>query len=197
MILPGRTSVTDRDDWREFCAAAAEDLSLLYDWPPVVEDVIGPRQFAQDRYARIAWRIWSLFPGRVRSITELGGGYGGQAQLLMQGRPWLAYTIIDLIEPRRLQDSYLLSNGLRLAPYTGLPGDLWLSNYAHSELEDSVQAIRAREAVEHRCGYVTWNGWVQGGSRDDFRALFPRRDLEWIGDEEDERNDVLAWGHRR
>jgi len=129
------------------------------------------------RYVKVAVELQSLFGVEVLNnarVIEIGGGYGGQARILKALFPatqytTMQYTIIDLPEPLALADAYLkkynmhvdLIDGLRYAqPNTsiGLPGDVFISNYALTECSPDVMAIYIKHvALNCSHGYITGN----------------------------------------
>lgn len=153
------TSVTDRADWLGFCDQAAQDLSLLDAWGPVAVDILAPKSVALKRYRAIAEELVEAFgPLDGMSVLEVGGGYGGQAELLMTEYGIAGYQIMDLPAPRKLQDAYLASKGLSL---TGPDiADLAISNYAMSETRKHVQLEYAELMGRCKRGYIRWNGWI-------------------------------------
>lgn len=153
------TSVTDRPDWLAFCDQAAQDLSLLAEWGPVLTDVLAPKAVALKRYRDIAEELVEAFgPLDGMSVLEIGGGYGGQAELLLAEHGVAGYQIVDLPAPRRLQNAYLASKGFALTgPYIA---DLAISNYAMSETRKHVQLEHAKSMRCCKRGYIRWNGWI-------------------------------------
>jgi hypothetical protein len=79
----------------------------------------------------------------IESIAEIGGGYGGQAGVILKytgNRP--VYSIYDLPEPQELAGAFLGKLGYSLwhKPVSfQIQEDLVLSNYAFSELSEQAQ----------------------------------------------------------
>lgn len=94
-------------------------------------------------------------------IIEIGGGFGGLAywiQTLTQGA--FPYTIIDLEEPRKLQDACLKEwKAIPLTDSTNGASTLFLiSNYAYSEFNAQVQEHYKKNIIEHvDGGFMIWN----------------------------------------
>jgi hypothetical protein len=196
VLEPGQTSVTDQPPWRDFCAAAAKDLSLLYLGGHVVETVLRGYQFAEESYVAIADRLEELFgPWEGWHVVEVGGGYGGQARVLMQRHP-CSYWIVDLPEPSALQAAYLASHEFALTERTR--GDLFISNYALSECARDVQLGYLEVAASFPRGYIAWNGWSLENnlSKDEFAAIVPGS--TWIADWSVQQSPTacLVWGER-
>lgn len=198
-LAPGQSSITDRDDWRDFCRRAADDLSLIRDGEPVLDDVIGGVSFAEARYEAIADRFEVLFgPMDGWTVLEVGGGYGGQARVLFERWAIYQYVIADLVVAQQLQSVYLAERGRRLgALMVGSP-DFAFSNYALSEIEAKQQTRLARIMATAPRGYITWNGWTvdDGLQKDELQALIPGS--VWIPEEPASRpeNACLVWGSK-
>lgn len=123
------------------------------------------------RYVKVAVELQSMFGLRMNDarVIEIGGGYGGQARILKTLFPAVQYTIFDLPESLALANVYLkkydvevdLIDGLRYArPDTsiGLPGDIFLSNYALTECSPDVMALYIKHvALNCSHGYITGN----------------------------------------
>ncbi len=197
-IIPmGRTSITDKDDWRTFCQNAAADLTMIRDGDGILERTIEGISYATRRYERIADRLEGMFGSwEGWRILEVGGGYGGQAKIMLDRHP-CDYSIIDLPEPASLQHAYLESVGYTLAD-VHLPGDLFISNYALSECRLAEQRKYARLAVRCARGYITWNGWSHSTSfsRSQLAALIPgsRWEAELPHPNAHPLNGCLVWG---
>ena len=116
------------------------------------------------------------------SIVEIGGGYGGLAYVFRRLAAHrevevLSYTIIDLPEPRRLQQAYLQEVMGSLACYFWKapeeastlkypPGEIvcCISAYALSELSMEQQAQYSKAILQRaHCGSFAWNNvpWYQ------------------------------------
>lgn len=95
------------------------------------------------------------------NIIEIGGGYGGQCQVIQSQFEVESYTIIDLPEPSKLQKAYLSKFNVVKSCVTEIPSGEWdlvISNYALSEIKDPLQS----EYIEKICdrskhGYITCN----------------------------------------
>lgn len=128
------------------------------------------------RYAKIVEEIDGLFNGlnSVRSIAEIGVGYGGQARLICQfmeqtGKRLGTYTLIDLPDVLNLAKRYLenfnfgnafeykskseLSSGV-----DGYKYDLAISNYAFSEFSRAMQDEYINKVfLKARSGFILMN----------------------------------------
>lgn len=100
-------------------------------------------------------------------IVEIGVGYGGQCQVVCGVHDVARYSLIDLPEPLALSRVWL--EPYRRAAtmeyidalaedHGGDESDLFISNYAFSEIERPIQErIIERWAGRSRRGYVTYN----------------------------------------
>ncbi len=195
-IPVGRTSITDRDDWREFCLQAAGNLSMLNDDDLLVMYVVDGIDYATRRYKRIAERLRRMFGSwKGWRVVEVGGGYGGQAKVMFDRYPF-TYSSIDLPEPLVLQHAFLATYGYSISPVE-LPADLFISNYAISECRRREQRKYMRIAAQCERGYITWNGWTHNTyTRDELAAFIPGS--EWVEElahpHAHPLNGCLVWG---
>jgi hypothetical protein len=121
------------------------------------------------RYLKVLADLVTLFgPLAGLNVVEVGGGYGGQARLVRAFFPTVKYTIFDLPEPLALTRKYLERSGIvddvtyiacsKSDDVPSLGGDLFLSNYALSELaRDWFDAYVERVARGCTRGYITGN----------------------------------------
>lgn len=193
------SSLTDRDDWRAFALAAADDLTLLDRDPDrVLEDVTGAKSFREDRYERVTDELVDRFgPLLGMSVLELGAGYGGQAFSILCRYSSVRYSIIDLPEPRKLARVFLREHGgYQLFPDPTYPS-LAISNYAVSELRRTDQIAALLTLGRASRGYIRWNGWVTGELElDEFVSMCPPgARAEQVDDDRDE-NRLIVWGPR-
>lgn len=119
------------------------------------------------RYAKVLSDILALYDTeKIRSIAEIGIGYGGQCRLLTSHLKTLEhYHLIDLPEVLELAKKYLSQlsasplefvDGTKLD--TDIAADLVISNYAFSELIPEVQEIYLNHVILHaKAGYITYN----------------------------------------
>lgn len=95
------------------------------------------------------------------SIAEIGGGYGGQAAVILKhtkSKPM--YAIYDLEETWELAEEYLseLGYGLWQCVHSVCPNDLVISNYAFSELAESEQQMYLDTVISHSKNvYMVYN----------------------------------------
>ena len=111
-----------------------------------------------EQYLTVMKRLVNLF-GSLDNfrICEIGGGYGGQAKVILDNYKPSCYHMIDLPEPLALQRRYLDGYPVELfSEQTGQKYDLVISNYAISEIPDNKLYIDEvlRKSVH---GYITCN----------------------------------------
>lgn len=135
---------------------------------PITYNLEGMGQFSGTtlRYAVIADQITKLFKlPRSPTIAEIGAGFGGQAYVMSQVRPFTAYYIYDLPEVERLIEKVsrtLSMKGVHLmALHASLPQeriDLLISNYAFSECDRHTQMDYFERVIKKADrGYVIFN----------------------------------------
>ena len=124
-------------------------------------------QWLSLRYVKVLVDILSLFDvEKIRTVTEVGIGYGGQCRILKKFLPIERYNLVDLPEVLALAEKFLTAlnqRGERFIDGTHLyhdaPCDLFVSDYAFSELGKPAQDIYLEKIIAHaRAGYVTWDG---------------------------------------
>ncbi|MBR1805481.1 MAG: putative sugar O-methyltransferase [Selenomonadaceae bacterium] len=120
------------------------------------------------RYVKVLVDVLTLFDAtKIRTVTEIGGGYGGQCRILMNFLPIELYNLVDLPEALALAEKFLTAldtagdvrylDGTHL--YNDAPCDLVISDYAFSELSKSAQEVYLEKILSKaRAGYVTWDG---------------------------------------
>jgi hypothetical protein len=163
------------------------------------------------RYGKVAADLRQHFgPLDGMSIVEVGIGYGGQHQVLCGVSRISNYVMIDLPEVLELavkwisaypsSDELHLVNGLSPIRTIAAPADLFLSNYAFSEIERPLQELILADWVAASArGYVTYNH--VGGSRDimsaeEFARRVPGADIIDEVPQTNPRNCIVIWGHR-
>ena len=120
------------------------------------------------RYVKVLVDVLTLFDAtKIRTVTEIGGGYGGQCRILMNFLPIARYNLVDLPEALALAEKFLTAldaagnvrylDGTHI--YNDAPCDLVISDYAFSELSKSAQEVYLEKILSKaRAGYVTWDG---------------------------------------
>lgn len=99
------------------------------------------------------------------SIIEIGGGYGGQARIIMKRYRVSQYTIYDLPSVLKIADRFLkkslVSEGVYFKNALTLNSevsDLVISNYAWSELSKPAQNEYLNKIMlNSKNGYITYN----------------------------------------
>jgi hypothetical protein len=112
------------------------------------------------RYIKVLAELKMLFgPLDNFSIVEVGCGYGGQAKIIQDAYPSVTHEIVDLPEAEALTLRYARHFGFKCSGYSGAqPIDLFLSNYAFTELSVDLQRGHLKSIIPHcKRGYITCN----------------------------------------
>jgi hypothetical protein len=97
-----------------------------------------------------------------KKIVEIGGGYGGQCQIIQTAFEVQCYEIVDLPEVWTLQKKYLSKFNVLVSKLPENPiyweWDLCISNYALSEIKEPLQRNYVKGICKNSTnGYVTAN----------------------------------------
>jgi len=138
--------------------------SAVYNFP-----IFGRFSPTTIRYIKQSCDILSNFGDeKISSIVELGGGYGGFAKTLKNFIDFEKYSIFDLAEPNALTQKYLSKFNLqgKILSHTlddktffkDKEIDLFISNYAFSELSRSLQKIYIEKVIKKcKMFYISYN----------------------------------------
>lgn len=139
------------------------------------------------------------------NVTEIGGGFGGQACLINLMNSLSSYTIYDLppvldlskrfIRVNAIPGKFNYNNGRNIKQ---LKSDLVISNYAFSELSRDIQdEYISKVLLNSPRGYITWNplSWrdLGGYSSEELIRIIPRskifqeKPLTYSG------NKIIVW----
>lgn len=142
-----------------------------------------------------------------KKIIEVGIGYGGQARIILSYFPQIeSYTFIDLSEVLGLARKYLshfeLKNKLFFLTSSQLKEqiscDLFISNYAFSELNKNIQEIYINCVIKNaKNGYITYNEIAPEGFNyklSDYEKLFNKtlKILEEVP-QTHAKNKIIMW----
>ena len=142
------------------------------------------------RYIKVLVDILNLFDvGKIKTVTEVGIGYGGQCRILSNALPIERYNLVDLPEVLALAEKFLTAlnqqGNVRYLDgthfYHDAPCDFFISDYAFSELSKPAQDIYLEKIISKaKAGYVTWDGdffaemgMYDGYTLDEFVAMLP------------------------
>lgn len=138
------------------------------------------------RYAKVLQDILVLFDtGKIRSVAEIGVGYGGQCRIMTSYLKTLEhYRLFDLPEVLALTERYLGHFDAGPAEFvdgtkvdTDTASDLIISNFAFTELIPEVQDIYLKHVIlRARAGYITYNAL----GHNLYRSYSPEQLLEKI-----------------
>lgn len=112
-------------------------------------------------------------------ILEIGVGYGGQCKIIADVFNFRSYTMIDLDPVIELSKKYLSKVGLKkinFIPLDLIPKrknyDLFISNYAFSEVRRDLQEIYLSRYIENsRMGYMLCNFKTHTWDKDQYSEL--------------------------
>ena len=142
-------------------------------------------------------------------ICEIGGGYGGQAALILEYSQVNTYTIIDLPEVNLLSKKFISNmrgarnHNIRFVDPANLveeSGDLLISNYALSEVSRSQQIMYLKNVVSNfKKGYITWNDLSEknygGLSLNDCQLALNGADILQEKPLTAPNNKIIVWGN--
>lgn len=126
------------------------------------------------QYISVLCNLIDLYGGLSSfNIVEVGGGYGGQCKIINDFNRVESYTIVDLEEAGALQEKYLtyfnindnliILNDLEYKSFLKNEYDLFISNYAITELKDSEQLEYVKNiCLKSKRGYITCNSELVG-----------------------------------
>jgi hypothetical protein len=118
------------------------------------------------RYVKVFADLLHLFKSLDGyKIAEVGVGYGGQCRVINSTALPKDYTLVDLkpvlLLAQRYLDGYILSSTIKYKTMNELDRenyDLFISNYAFSELRREIQDIYLERIILNaKRGYITYN----------------------------------------
>ncbi len=117
------------------------------------------------RYTSVALEIQEIFGTNMKSIAEIGAGYGGQLRILDELFNLESYDCFDLPEVQKLIERYVerIPTRMRISfPQLDVSSeknwDLVISNYAFSELPHSLQEQYINKVLlKSKCGFMIMN----------------------------------------
>jgi len=163
------------------------------------------------RYLKVASDLKLLFGRKLGCVAEIGGGYGGQALVNDQLLDVRHVRIFDLPIVNKLINRYLNSYLFHGAYETTFINnesenkyDLAISNYAFSELPETVQKIYIKKVLSQSSrGYLTMNSGL-GGKRSsgklsigELRDLLPEFEVFEENPLTSQFNYIICWGHNK
>ena len=161
------------DQWRKFLQndAVGNPITSTYNFPDGFKLICSPTTL---RYIKVLSDIVTYFDtDKIKNVAEIGVGYGGQCRILKNFLKLDTYNLIDLPETLALSERFL--NVFSSPEYSGegkdlrfidgthlyhdVESDFFLSNYAFSELQKSVQDSYIEKVIsKSKAGYITWDG---------------------------------------
>ena len=168
-------------------------------------------------YVKVLGDIISMFDyGNIRSIAEIGVGYGGQCRIIMSHLPVMHYSLFDLPEVLGLDERYLAHYDECIGKVRYIDGghiyvqdeyDLVISNYAFCELRREVQDIYIEKVIsKSKRGYMTWNIGAEqtfngqafnGYTMQEFLKAVPGSSIIEVADEyQFTATGIVIWGNK-
>lgn len=180
--------------------------------PPIAKPPQPPISPTMAGYLMVYAALRNLFGSLTgKRIVEIGGGYGGQAAVILSTETVGVYRIIDLPEPANLQGQFLRQfqlNGGWWATGTLESGpdaewDLCISSCAFSELDEAARTKYVECVLsKSRSGWLTWNwpaesteGWIADPreARDWLASVMPGVDVRMGRDPGPFRDLIGSW----
>lgn len=165
------------------------------------------------RYVRVLQQILELFDNMssIKSVVEIGGGYGGQCRILSAFCPIEKYTVIDLPEVLELIRKYIKQFNIENKDINYIDGtsdfsettyDLVISNYAFSEMEMNVQEVYLSKIIcRAKTGFIIWNNLsadrLGGYSLEEVLARIPGAKTISEFPQTGTKNCIIVWGMTR
>lgn len=175
---------------------------LVFEYPNV--GVISPTTL---RYIKNTSDIVTKFGTDIKSIVEIGGGYGGLCKVLSSFINFESYLIIDLEEPNLLSRKYLSHFNLPTLSHRSEEiysieenFDLLISNYAFSECEREVQMEYLEKFVKKSDRfYMMYNdfGPTNIHHKELIELLSNDYDIEFYADHGIETEPKVMYGERK
>jgi hypothetical protein len=198
------------------------DFDLKSFFPHPNDSIGSPRIFEYDgykfspttvRYLSVALDIKSTFPDDdIKTVVEIGAGYGGQCSILRDLFRIEKYAIYDLPNVQNLIATFLDSlekiesvefKNVRNDPETAF--DFAISNYAFSELPKTIQEIYLKTVLaKSKSGYMIMNSGLTNYtgrsagklSLTDIRKYLPNSVIVEEKPLTGKDNYVLIWGNK-
>jgi hypothetical protein len=180
-----------REKIRQHVDAIQRIDRLLPPHETIEVEEVGAISPSLSRYIMRAIEIDKLFGIDGRHIAELGGGWGGLCAAIHALYKPASYLLCDIPRIAATQGeiaAYLgLSNVSAIHDLTQLHGDLFVSDYAFSELTDSAQERYSFVFPRFRSGTMICPAWWGENyhRRVDFHANLRRwtgQSVDWSGD---------------
>lgn len=160
------------------------------------------------RYTKVASDLKQLFGENLKTVAEIGCGYGGQTLVNDHLLKFNFVKLFDLSIVNKLIERYLESHLLKSTYKTTTINkelvskyELVISNYAFSELPRELQIIFINKVLsQSRRGYLTMNSGISGTrsigklSLDELRKLLPKFEIFEEVPLTSPHNYIIIWG---
>ena len=165
------------------------------------------------RYLFVNQHLVQLYgKSEIKSMAEIGIGFGGQIAVTLESFDLSSYSIYDLPQVAKLGEKFLTETKSDLSKIkkeniehlTPKTYDLVLSNYAFSELPQVIQleyvksvfAMSKRGYLTMNSGRTNWSGRSTGKMTfDELRFLIPGCEILEESPLTGPDNYILIWGH--
>ena len=179
----------------------------IYGKPSLAEyEIIGKICPSTLRYTKVLADLLNMFHSLDGlKIAEIGVGYGGQCRVINSICKPDEYTLIDIKPALRLTqcylDGYVLSSSLKyktMNELTKLDYDLFISNYAFTELRREIQDVYLERVIlNSKCGYITYNDInpeeFRAYKKDELIKIIPNSYIIEEIPRTHERNCIIVW----
>ena len=175
----------------------------VYNYPKV--NNISP---ATLRYINVLYHLEDLF-GNLdnKNITEIGIGYGGQARIINSKFKTHQYNLIDLAQVNLLASKYLNKFSERpnykfhcKESLDFIETDLFLSNYAFSELKRDLQEYYFDKVIKKSSsGYMLYNhinpAEFKSFTQNELLEMIPNSKILEENPKTSEKNYIIYWNN--
>ena len=162
------------------------------------------------RYVKVLHDLLCLYNcNSIKSIAEIGIGYGGQCRIITSYLKDVSVTLYDLPETNSLAQKYL-KNFSQFSKFNFIDADqplnenkksfdLVISNYAFSELTRKIQDKYLQEVIlNSKSGYITYNElsnkMLDGYSAKDIIKIIPNSRIIEEKPLTYKNNCIIIWG---
>ena len=204
------------DQWKNFLQndAVGNPVTSTYNLPNVFQMICSPTTL---RYIKVLSDIVTYFDtSKIKTIAEIGVGYGGLCRIVKSFLQIDTYNLIDLPETLMLAERFLnlfyppeISGGGGIRFFDGthlyydVEADFFISSFAFSELQKPVQDMYIEKVVsKSKAGYINWDGefskmafGTEGYSLEEFLEKVPSPKVlpeDPVSTSKD--NRIIMWG---
>lgn len=205
------------EQWKDFLKndSVGKPLTITYNFSKDGSQMIcSPTTL---RYIKVLSDVVTFFDiDKIKTVAEIGVGYGGQCRILKSFFKIDTYNLIDLPETLALAERFLETldpsdkrkeevrfiDGTHL--YRDVDSDFFISSYAFSELQRFVQDMYIEKVISKaKAGYISWEGefskstyGVDGYTLDEFleKIPYPKKVIPEKPVSTSTGNRIIMWG---